>query len=125
MNIQKYINAAQKESLKGSVTDWCMGAVIVRGGKIIGKGHNKSSGKVEKFEKLLNTKLWSLHAEMAAILDCNDDINGSILFIAGRKINGNRVYCRPCKHCLKIIRQMSFKAVYYETKTDIEAIFFG
>lgn len=124
MRIQKYIQAAKQEANKSSLTDWRIGAVIVRGGRIIGRGHNKYSGKIEKFEKLLNIELWSLHAEMNAILDCNGDVEGATLFVAGVKKNGRRVYCRPCEHCLKIIKQMPFNAVYYETKEDVEAIIF-
>ncbi len=124
MNIKKYLNVARQEAKKGSVSDWHIGAVIVRGGKIISRGHNKNSGKIRKFEQLLNISLFSLHAEMSAILNCNESVEDTIMFIAGNKKNGHKMYCRPCKHCLKIIKHMKFKAVYYETKTNVEAIIF-
>jgi len=123
MNIEKFINDAKKEARKGCITEWHMGAVIVKGGKVVGRGYNRFSGKIVHFETKYNVKLFSLHAEMASILDCNENLTNAVMFVAGIK-NGNRVYCRPCKHCMKIIKHIGFKAVYYETKEGIEAIFF-
>ena len=114
---------ARKEASRSKITEWRMGAVMVRGGKIIGKGHNRFSAIAAKFAKQYNLDLYSLHAEMACIEDC-DDVEGAVLFVAGIKRNGRRVYCRPCKHCMKIISLLPIKAVYYETKQGIEAIFF-
>jgi deoxycytidylate deaminase len=123
MNIYKFMNIAKEESKKSTLTDWRIGAVIVKGNKIISRGHNKLSGKMQIIEQRYNIKLWSLHAEMLAIMDCKEDINGSVLFIAGTKMNGNAVYCRPCKHCMKMIKQFSFHAIYYLTKDGFEAIY--
>ncbi len=122
MDYKKFINEARKEAKKSKITDWRIGAVMVRGGKIIGRGFNKFSAKLEQFSKKYNVDIYSLHAEMSCIESC-DDVNNTIMFIAGVKKNGRKVYCRPCKHCMKIIKLLPIKAVYYETKNSVEAIF--
>lgn len=121
MNITKFIGEALKEAEKSKLSEWRIGAVIVRGGKIIGRGHNKFSGKIGPIEKKYRMKLWSLHAEMDAILDAGN-VEGATLFIAGIKENGNKVCCKPCKDCLKIIKQLPFKDVFYENKHSVEQL---
>ena len=122
MNIQKFINLAREEAKKGNVTEWSHGAVIVKGNRIIGRGHNRFSGKIVQFEQRYQVTLFSLHAELAGILDCDESVDGASIFVSGIKSNGKRVLCRPCKKCMHIIRKMPFKAIYYETKSGIEAI---
>ena len=47
MGKARLLNLALKESAKGSVTDWSLGAIIVSSnGKIIGKGHNRYSAYI-------------------------------------------------------------------------------
>ena len=123
MNIDYYMSEAKKEALRAKITDWRIGAVMVRGGKIIGRGFNRYSAKSQMFAKKYNIDIFSLHAEMACIESC-DNVENAILFVSGIKKNGRRVFCRPCKHCMKIIKLLPIKAVYYETKNGVEAIFF-
>lgn len=109
--------------MNSTCTNWRLGAVIVRGGKIISSGYNRYSAKMEKFSRKYNLRhLFSLHAEMDAILNAAGNIDDAIMFIAGIKHNGNEVYCRPCYNCLKIIRHTKIRAIYYQAKNDIEVI---
>jgi deoxycytidylate deaminase len=124
MNIDKFIQEALKEAEKSKMRDWKMGAVIVRGGKIVGRGHNKFSGEFKRIEKKYGVTLFSLHAEMEAVISCDGSLDGASMFVAGVKPNGNKIYSRPCKNCLKIIRQLPFRTVYYQTKVGVESIHF-
>lgn len=103
MNIDKYMRSAKKEADR-SKSEWKMGAVIVKGGKIVGRGHNRFSGKANKVELQLGVVLYSLHAEMSAIMNSSESLVGASIFVFGYKEkNGNRIYSRPCKHCMKMI----------------------
>ena len=114
MNTKKWMIAAGAEALKSPMKDWKLGAILVRGGRIIGRGHNRTSSKSSLFEKKYKIRLWSLHAEMDAILSC--DPRGSTLFISGFNSNGNQIVTRPCKYCMKILRAVGVKGVYYTNK---------
>ena len=126
MNTRKYISLARNQAENSTLTDWLIGAVIVKGNKIVGKGYNKYSGKVSGFEKKYNMNLWSLHAEMNALLNTSiDNLSGAVLFVAGRKKNGNPVNSRPCNKCLKILSKTNIKKIYYDNKGVIECILIG
>ena len=123
MNIQKYIKLAKKEAEKSKFGVWKIGSIIIKGKTIIGVGHNKFSGRMKMVEIKYNVQLYSLHAEMMSIMNCNENLDGAVMFIAGIYKSGRWVNCRPCKDCRKIIKNMPFKAIYYETQDGIEAWF--
>lgn len=116
MNITKFINAARKESEKSKSPEYWVGAVIVNGGgEMVGTGHNRTSAKINRWEKRFNIKLWSLHAEVDAIMNC-DYCAGTTMFVSGRKArNGNKINCRPCGKCWKIMKFAKIRGVFYET----------
>lgn len=117
---------AEREAGK-SRSEWKMGAVVIKGGNVVGKGYNRFSAKSIKVELQLGVTLYSLHAEMAAIMDSDVDLEGAAICIAGYKEkNGNKIYSRPCRHCMTMIKLCGIREVYYSTKNEnIEAIFFS
>jgi dCMP deaminase len=129
MNINKYLNLAQIEANKSTWSEYRIGAVIVQGKKIVGSGYNRSSGKLEQIINRLNLQskvklsVWSLHAEMDALLNAGDEAEGAVMFVSGIKINGNAINCRPCKICAKLIKEYGIKQVYYSTKEGIETLY--
>ena len=86
------------------------GAVVVKDGKIIGKGSNH----------VLKNNDPTAHAEVMAIRDaCNNinsyDLSGCILYTS----------CYPCPMCLSAIIWSNIKKVYYgNTKEDADKIGF-
>jgi len=119
MNITKFIEAARKESEKSRSPEYWVGAVIVSGGQIVGRGHNRLSAKMERWEKRFKIKLWSLHAEMDALLGCDCYI-GATIFVSGRKAkNGNKFCCKPCSKCWRILEYAKIRDVYYDTPEGI------
>lgn len=125
MNIEKFIKMARKEAEKSRSPKYRMGAVIVKGNRVIGRGRNRLSGKMNRFERRFQMTLFSLHSEMASLLDCDEDLTGATMFVAGIREDGSNVYSRPCKRCLKILRHTEIKTVYYSTENEVEAIYLG
>jgi len=114
---------AKRQVTKSSLGSWHMGAVIVKGKNVVGKGHNRLSGDCMYIAQRYGLDaLWSLHAEMAALLDVEGSVEGATMFIAGKKKNGRKMYCRPCENRMKVLRHTGLRAVYYETQTGVEGI---
>lgn len=127
--VKKYIENARNLSRKSKCTDWRIGAIIVKHGKVIGKGYNRYSGDVERISVRFNIdNMWSLHAEMAAVLNALENghsTEGAIMYVAGKKYNGRPLYCKPCNNCMKVIKGSGMEAVYFDAKHEIHGIIFG
>jgi tRNA(Arg) A34 adenosine deaminase TadA len=120
-----YIQEALKEALKSKLTDWHIGAVLVRGGNIIGRGHNRYSANAHFLSRKLNKRIWSLHAEMDAIfplLKRNADLSDTTMYVTGIKSNGRGVNCKPCTICANLLNMLGITVFYTnksgEIKTD-------
>lgn len=89
---------------------WPFGAVVVKDGKIIGRGWNK----------VTSTNDPTAHAEMVAIRDACQNLSTF-------QLDGCELYtsCEPCPMCLGAIYWARFDKVYYwNTKEDAANIHF-
>lgn len=98
--MDKFMYEALKEAYKGidSLHGGPFGAVIVKDGKIIGRGHNQ----------VVKNNDPTCHGEMMAIHDaCKNmgtfDLSGSIIYTTGE----------PCPMCLGAILWANIEKVYY------------
>lgn len=95
-----------------------VGAVIVKGRRIISGGHNKNKthtiikNKIDKF-----SLVDKLHAEMTAILKSRTDLSGAkiyVLRICPDNENGTGM-SRPCHLCMRLISGAGIKEIIYTT----------
>jgi len=97
-----------------------VGAVIVKGGRVLSSACNSIRGA-----RGIGTKKApeSLHAEAAAIkkvLDNGnpDSLRGSILYVARLTSNGKTCnLSKPCEYCEKLLRDKGIRRVIYTTET--------
>ena len=122
MNIDRYMAEALKEAERGCVSPWSMGAVIVRGNRALGRGHNRMSSSVKHILRKYGVDAWSLHAELDSLLNCTDDVRGAAIFISGIKKSGRRFNCKPCADCRKILRHCGVIEAYYQTVEGVEVL---
>ena len=128
MDIQRWMDVAMEEAKKSEISEWSMGAVIVRGSKVLGSGYNRFSGHVDVIRKRFafnEEDLWSLHAEMDALMSVDDeeDLHGAVMFVSGFKSkNGNPICCKPCKCCSKILKHNPIDVVYYADHGEIKVL---
>lgn len=98
---------ALKESLRSSYK-YLLGAVIVKRGKIVGKGYNSVAYQGKR--SFLN----GIHAEIAAINNTRAaDRSGSTIYVARWMRRGQLGLAKPCPACEKVLRKLGIKKVYY------------
>lgn len=112
MTDQNFMQEAVNAALKGMQNNegGPFGCVIVKDGKIIGKGNNK----------VTSTNDPTAHAEVTAIRDACKNLNSF-------QLTGCTIYtsCEPCPMCLGAIYWARPDKVYYgSTKTDAANIGF-
>jgi guanine deaminase len=109
---KKFIKAAVNEALKGLENNegGPFGCVIVKNGKIVGRGHNK----------VTSTNDPTAHAEVMAIRDACKNLNSF-------QLTDCTIYtsCEPCPMCLGAIYWARPDKVFYgSTKADAASIGF-
>ena len=90
-----------------------LGAVLVKHGKPISVGYNKI--------RYHNEYCWpndaTVHAEMSALLASGKEhVDNSVMIIYREHgIDGLPLLARPCKHCMKALKEFGVKKIYYTT----------
>jgi deoxycytidylate deaminase len=112
VKIQRLIKAASKEAAKSS-HNYKLGAVIVKHGKIISRGYNKTNRGHSS-----NYGHWSgsLHAELAAIIAARTDLKGSSILVT----RTGETLAKPCECCMAAIKESGIKWVYYTTGAGVD-----
>ena len=101
-----------------------VGAVIVKNGKVISVGFNKTFGG-DRIIKYNGKKVRSIHAELMALLHAETDLEDAEIFIFSKMKNGNWRLSRPCETCMSAIIEAGIKKVYYttyENKIKVEEV---
>lgn len=87
-----------------------LGAVIVKGNKIISLGYNKNKTHTK------SNHAWKrLHAEISAIIKCREDLTGTTIYVYRETKNGDLGMARPCSSCLSAIQEAGIKRICYST----------
>ena len=105
------LNTAIEEAVK-STHHPRIGAVVFKGKRIFGSGHNgiRSSNIPMKHRNWVE----SLHAEQAALLDLDwNKLKGCSMLVVRVSKTGVFGICKPCPMCSKIINHVGIKTVYY------------
>lgn len=89
------------------------GAVVVKGGRILGRGFNKFKNSPDIIPEELISVHCSRHAEEVAIHDAGSDLKGAVLYVARVNKQGLDRLSRPCKSCANLIESVGIKRVVY------------
>ena len=85
-----------------------VGACIVKGGRIIGIGCNKTGSK--------NGSGWSRHAEIRALLRSATPVGGGDIYVG--RVHGytlELLTAKPCRECAAGLSAANVRRVYYTT----------
>jgi dCMP deaminase len=107
MNI-RFFDLAKKVSKLSNHTRHQLGAVIVRGSKVVSVGINniKTHPKSPHPYK-------SLHCEMSAILLAKQDLTGCEIYVYREVKTGAPAMSRPCVYCMPFIQDTGITQIHY------------
>lgn len=109
--IKACINEANKSTYKVKV-----GAIVFKGKKILGRGHNglRSSNINNKYKDYIN----SLHAEQSALLNLDwNNLKGYSILVLRVSDTGKLCSSRPCLMCSKLLKHVGIQNIYYSTSS--------
>lgn len=115
---QAYLSVARYLATKSSARN-THGAVIVKGGRVLGLGFNvnRNHPKSVSPEHIKTDCSW--HAEEQAIKDAGENIKGSIIYVARVNKQGRDRDSRPCEKCYKLIKNSGIKRIIYTTEKEV------
>ena len=110
------IKIACKTAIKSTFDRHRLGAVIVRGHRVLATGHNglRSSKQIGKS---------TLHAEEAAIIKMLQSrrqhlLIGADLYVSRVRPNGSIGLAKPCDRCMELIKSVGIGRVFYTTNEE-------
>lgn len=106
----KFFDVARVASKHSDHPAHRLGAVIVRGNKIISVGFNKNKTHTK------SNHAWKrLHAELSAIIKAKQDITNCSIYVYRETKNGDLGMARPCESCMEAIREAGINKIFYST----------
>jgi deoxycytidylate deaminase len=111
-----YLSVARYLAAKSTARN-THGAVVVKGGRVLGTGFNKDRNhpKVVSPEHIKTD--CSTHAEEVAIRDAGEDnIKGAIIYVARVNRHGSDRDSKPCLRCSKLIERVGIKRVIFTSQ---------
>lgn len=92
------------------------GAVVVKGGRVMGTGFNKSRNHPAIVSPEHIKTDCSYHAEEVAIREAGENnVRGAIIYVARVK-NGNDRDSKPCVKCSALIERVGIKRVIFTSQ---------
>lgn len=93
------------------------GAVIVKGGRVMGSGFNKNRNHPTIVSPEHIKTDCSYHAEEVAIREAGEDnVRGAIIYVARVNKNGQDRDSKPCLKCTSLIERAGIKRVIFTTE---------
>lgn len=89
------------------------GAVVVKGGRVVGTGYNKNTNHPMQVSPEHIKTHCSRHAEIEAIRDAGFAVHGAVLYVARVNRQNKARNSKPCKYCQSVISATKIKKVIY------------
>lgn len=107
------MKVACKTAIKSTFDRHRLGAVIVRGHRVLATGHNGL-----RYSKQIGKS--TLHAEEAAIVKMlqssrQHQLIGADLYVSRVRPNGSIGLAKPCDRCMDLIKSVGISRIFYTT----------
>lgn len=110
---RSYLSVARYCATKSTARN-THGAVIVKGGRVLGTGWNKNRNHPAVVSPEHIKTECSYHAEEVAIREAGEDnVRGAIIYVARVNKNGEDRDSKPCPKCAALIEQSGIKRVVF------------
>lgn len=108
------IKKAINESKKSNLPIFKVGAVVFKGNRILGYGHNRK-GFCGKINPKYRNPYDSIHAEQSAIFSVKNwsKLKGTSILVIRLTRSNMLSMARPCDICFDIIKHVGIKEIYY------------
>ena len=111
-----YLSVARYCATK-SVARNTHGAVVVKGGRVLGTGWNKNRNNPTKVSPEHIKTECSYHAEEVAIREAGrGNVRGAVIYVARISKNGSDRDSKPCSNCAALIEQVGIKRVVFTSQ---------
>lgn len=125
---KRYFNLAKAMAICSQHPKFYIGCCIISAHKVISVANNQV--KSHPIQKQLNILRFVdkhdsskdlLHAELAAILKVKnkDDLRNASIYVYREDRNRHIACARPCPACLKKIREVGIRTIYYTTRDGL------
>jgi len=95
------------------------GAVVVKGGRVLGTGFNKDRNNPRIVDPKRIKMDCSFHAEEMAIRDAGENLKGAKIYVARVNRHGHDRDSRPCPRCFTLIQSAGIKKIVYTSEKGI------
>ena len=111
-----YLSVARYFATKSSARN-THGAVVVKGGRVLGTGWNKNRNHPAIVSPEHIKSDCSTHAEESAIRDAGEDnVRNAVIYVARVNKNGHDRDSKPCPKCRSLIDRVGIKRVIFTTE---------
>jgi len=91
------------------------GAIVVKKGRIIGRGYNKNTNNPKYVSEEHIKTGCSRHAEVEAMRNAQWNVRGCTLYVARINRMGQIGNSKPCIYCQERIKNLGIKRIVYTT----------
>jgi pyrimidine deaminase RibD-like protein len=106
LSVARYLARKSSERMKH-------GAVVVKGGRVLGTGYNKGRNHPFIVSSEHIKEHCSRHAEVEAIRDANYNVKGAVIYVARVNRSGHDRDSKPCERCQEFIDAAGIKRVIH------------
>ena len=110
----KYLNAAIEEAMNSEHPQWRVGAVVVRSGRVLGRGYNRYRNS----PSIVGKGDISYHAEEVAIRRAGSTA-GATIYVARMTRSGYTSIAKPCESCQSLLIEAGIQTAVW---TDLKGI---
>jgi deoxycytidylate deaminase len=111
-----FFNLAKQASKNSNHHEHKIGCVIAKGKRIFSIGWNSLRTHPDSPHKYK-----SVHAEFHAINNLYPEtLRGSSIYIYRERKNGDPALSKPCPSCMKLIKSVGIKNIYYTNYLEVE-----
>lgn len=115
---QAYLSVARYFAKKSKARN-THGAVIVKGGRVLGTGWNRDRNSPTIIDPDRIKQDCSYHAEEVAIREAGSNLKGAVIYVARVNRQGKDRDSLPCEKCSDLIKEAGIKRVIYTSEKGI------
>jgi len=105
----RYLRILKRLSLRSNHHSHKISCLIIRSGKIIGRGFNMLKTHPHSPHKNWN----QVHAEFHAVLNAGYDVEGATAYIFRQKKDGSLASSKPCPSCHEFLVKQGIAEIVY------------